>query len=166
MAVLPIRVVPDPILRNKAKRIRKIDDSIRRLVEDMVETMCNAPGVGLAANQVGVPLRLAVLQLPEEEVMVLVNPRILKRTGERIVPEGCLSLPGYRGEVKRAERVLAKALDLDGKEVRIKAEGLLSQALEHEVDHLDGVLFTDRLESLDKLVKLETEEERAESVEI
>ncbi|MBI2846332.1 MAG: peptide deformylase [Chloroflexi bacterium] len=166
MAVLPIRVVPDRVLREKAKRIRRIDDSIRKLAADMLETMHSALGVGLAANQVGVLLRLIVIQIPEQDPLVLVNPKIVKRSGERIIPEGCLSIPGYRGEVKRSERVLARALDLDGKEVRIKADELLAQAIEHEIDHLDGILYTDRLESLDKLVKVEPEEEKPEAVEI
>lgn len=159
MAVLPLRKVPDPILRAKAKRVRNIDGSIRKLVEDMIETMRDASGVGLAAPQVGVPLRVIVINVPEgEEEWVLINPQVIKRMGEREVNEGCLSIPGYKGELKRSEVVRVKGLDLEGNEVRIKAEGLLAQALEHETDHINGILYTDHLESMDKLYELEPEE--------
>ena len=158
MAVITIRVLPDPVLRQKAKRVRTIDGSIRKLIADMVETMHAAPGVGLAAPQVGVPLRVIVLGMPEEEDIAIINPQIVRRTGERLVNEGCLSVPGYVGEIKRAESVRAKGRDQNGKEIRIKADELLAQALEHEIDHLNGVLYIDHLESLDKLRKIEPEE--------
>jgi len=169
MAVLPILTVEDPRLRQKAKRVGRVDASLNRLIDDMVETMHHAQGVGLAATQVGVPLRLAVIQLPpeegedgsrgEHELIVLVNPEMVKREGEREVTEGCLSLPGYKGTLKRAERVTVKAKDRHGKAFRLKAEGLLAQALEHEIDHLNGILYIDRMESLDQLVKVEPEGE-------
>ena len=114
--------------------------------------------VGLAANQVGVSLRVMVICIPEEEDIILVNPEIVRRKGQRLVSEGCLSIPGYIGELYRAETVTAKGLGLDGKEIRIKAEGLLAQALEHETDHLNGKLYVDRMESMDTLRKIEPED--------
>ena len=158
MAIIPVRVAPDPILRQKAKRVRAIDGSIRKLIDNMLETMHSAPGVGLAAPQVGIPLRVIVIGLPEQEDIALINPEIVRRSGERLVNEGCLSVPGYVGEVKRAVSVTAKGRDPNGKEIRIKADELLAQALEHEIDHLNGVLYVDRLESIDKLRKIEPEE--------
>ena len=155
MAIIPIRVAPDPVLRQKAKRVNAFDGSIRKLVEDMQATMRAAPGVGLAAPQVGVPLRVAVIAVSEEEDIILINPQIVRKSGERVVTEGCLSIPGYIGEIKRAVSVTVKARDLTGKEIRIKGEELLAQALEHELDHLNGVLYVDHLESPDKLRKLE-----------
>ena len=158
MAVLSIRVVPDPVLRQKSKRVRLIDGSVQRLAEDMLETIHAVPGrVGLAAPQVGIPLRVIVIGMPEEEDIVLINPEIVRKTGERLVTEGCLSIPGYFGEIKRAESVRVKGRDLSGKEIRIRAEELLAQALEHEIDHLNGVLYIDHLESPDKLYKVEPE---------
>lgn len=155
MAALPLRVVPDPVLRQKAKRVRNIDRSIRKLVEDMIDTMRANQGIGLAAPQVGVSLRVIVIAIPEEPVLTLLNPEIVKKIGQRDVTEGCLSVPGYRGEIMRAETVTAKGLDLDGKGVRIKAQDLLAQALEHEVGHIQGNLYTDLLESMDNLHRLE-----------
>ena len=159
MALLNMRTLPDPVLRQKARRVSKIDDSLQKLIDDMIETMRNANGVGLAANQVGVLQRVVVLEIPEEEqVRVLINPEIIRREGERVVEEGCLSIPGYRGELTRSLKVRVRALDRDGKSVRIKAEGLLAQALEHETDHINGTLYIDHLESADKLWKLEPQE--------
>ena len=158
MAIIPIRIAPDPILRQKAKRVRSVDGSIHKLIEDMIETMHAAPGVGLAAPQVGVPLRVIVIGIPEQEDIALINPEIVRRSGERLVNEGCLSVPGYVGELTRAVSVTAKGRDQNGKEIRIKADELLAQALEHEIDHLNGVLYIDRLESMDKLRKIEPEE--------
>ena len=158
MAVIPIRELPDQVLRQKAKRVRTIDGSIRKLIADLVETMHAAPGVGLAAPQIGVPLRVIVINMAEEENVAIINPQIVRRTGERLVNEGCLSIPGYIGEIKRAESVRVKGKDLNGKEIRLKADELLAQALEHEIDHLNGVLYIDHLESQDKLRKIEPEE--------
>jgi peptide deformylase len=157
MAILPIRTVPEPVLRQKSKRVKSVDGSIRRLAADMIETMHAAPGVGLAAPQVGVLLRVIVIGMPEEEDFVLINPEVVRRSGERLVTEGCLSVPGYYGEIKRAQRVTVKGKDLSGKEIRIKAEELLAQALEHEIDHINGVLYIDHLESDDKLHRIESE---------
>ena len=161
MAILPIHVVPDPILRQKSKRVRFIDSSIQKLIANMLETMYAAPGVGLAAPQVGVLLRVIVIGIPEQEDIILINPVIVRRKGERVVNEGCLSVPGYIGEIKRAVTVTAKGLDQTGKEIRIKAEGLLAQAMEHEIDHLNGVLYLEHLESMDKLRKIEPAEPQA-----
>ncbi len=158
MAILPIRVVPDPILRQKSKRVRSIDGSIQKLIGNMIETMHSAPGVGLAAPQVGILLRVIVIGIPEQEDIALINPQIVRRKGERLVNEGCLSIPGYVGQLKRSESVTVKGRDQNGKEIRIKADELLAQALEHEIDHINGVLYIDHLESTDKLRKIEPEE--------
>ncbi|MFQ6019671.1 MAG: peptide deformylase, partial [Dehalococcoidia bacterium] len=159
MAVHAIRMLGDPVLKAKAKRVTKIDDSIQRLIDDMIESMHAAHGVGLAAPQIGVSLRVIVIGLPDEEPVALINPEIVKRSGERRVDEGCLSLPGYRAEVARSEVVVARGLDRSGKQVRLKArDDLLAQALEHEIDHINGVLYIDHLESLDQLQKVEAEE--------
>jgi peptide deformylase len=162
MAVLPILKHPDPVLRRKAKRVSHVDESLNRLIDNMIETMYQASGAGLAAPQVGVSLKIAVIGLPDEDIIVLVNPELVKKSGERVVIEGCLSVPGYRGEIKRAEKVTVKALDRNGKAFRIKAEELLAEVLEHEIDHLNGVLYLDHLESTDKLEKIEMEEDTPE----
>ncbi len=155
MALLPLRFLPDPILRRQARKINPIPNNFQKYIDNMIETMHEERGVGLAANQVGSLRKVAVIQLPDwEEAIVLINPEIIRREGEREVEEGCLSIPGYRGTVKRAERVRARALDLNGKVIRIKAEGLLAQALEHETDHLNGYLYIDRLVSRDTLWKV------------
>jgi peptide deformylase len=160
MAVLQIRTLPDPVLRQKAKKVTKIDRSVRKLIEDMIDTLRADPNrAGLAAPQVGVLLRIAVIELPEQELITLINPEIVKREGERTVQEGCLSVPGYFGEIKRAVTVKAKAQDRYGKPFRLKAEGLLAQALEQEIEHLDGILYIDHLESSEKLFEAVQEEE-------
>jgi len=150
VAILEIITRDNPRLRLKARRVPKVDDSVRRLMDDMVETMLAAPGVGLAANQVDVQLRVIVMKV-DNQLYTLANPEVVRSSGEQIGYEGCLSVPGYVGEVARAERVTIKALNRNGREVRIKGEGLLARAIQHEIDHLDGVLFVDRLTSLDTL---------------
>ncbi len=158
MAILNMRLVPDPILRRQAKKIGKILPGLKKLAADMVDTMHSHHGVGLAANQVGSLQKVVVIQTPDmDEPLVLVNPEITRREGEREVVEGCLSLPGYRGMVKRSVQVRARALGLDGKVIRLNAEELLAQALEHETDHLNGVLFIDHLVSPDSLWKISDE---------
>ena len=166
--MLTIRVLGDPVLRRKAGRVAKIDASIQRLIDDMIDTMRAAGGAGLAAPQVGRPLRVIVIEVPQpepdapveqKEVIVLINPQIVRRSGQRQVAEGCLSVPGYWAEITRSVKVIAKGLNREGREVRIKGEELLAQALEHEVDHINGVLYIDHLESLDQLVKIEPEQE-------
>ena len=154
MAVLPIRLLNDPVLRQKTKRVKIIDKSIQKLIDDMLETNRAASGAGLAAPQIGVSLRLAVIQLPEEEY-ILINPQVMRRTGTRTVTEGCLSIPGYVGDIQRSEKVSVRATDRNGKEYRIRGEGLLAEALEHEIDHLNGVLYIDYLDSLNELRKVE-----------
>lgn len=162
MAVRPIVTLPDPVLRVKAKRVPKIDQSIHALIADMIDSMYAANGVGLAAPQIGVSLRVIVIGLPDEKPFALINPEIVKATGERRVEEGCLSVPGYRAQLTRSRVVVAKGLDPSGKAVRIKAkDDLLAQALEHEIDHINGILYIDHLPSLDALVKIEPEEARS-----
>ena len=133
----------------------QVDRQLQKLIDDMIETMIQAPGVGLAAPQVGVPLRLAVIDV-DDKITVIINPEIVKRFGEVELDEGCLSVPGFWGRLNRAARVSVKALDRNGKELRIRdAEGLFAQALQHEIDHLDGHLYIDRMETLDKLQRSE-----------
>ncbi len=158
MAIIPIRIAPDPVLRQRSKRVRVVDGSIHKMIKDMIETMHDAPGVGLAAPQIGIPLRVIVIAMPEQEEIALINPEIVRRRGERLVDEGCLSVPGYMGQLKRSESVTVKGRDRNGKEIRIKAVELLAQALEHEIDHINGVLYIDRLDSMDDLHKVEPKE--------
>ena len=157
MAIREMRHLPDPVLRQKAKRVSSIDSSIQQLIDDMVETMQQANGVGLAAPQVGVSLRVVVVQMPGEEPIAIINPKIVKRAGEREVTEGCLSVPGYAGEIKRSVSVTVKGQDRQGKVIRLKATELMAEALEHELDHLNGILYVDHIESQDKLHKIEPE---------
>jgi len=153
-------MMDSPVLHQKAKRVRKIDDSIQKLIDDMIETMYQLGGAaGLAAPQVGIPLQVVVIELPASGLITLINPQVVKSSGEHEVMEGCLSLPGYRGSIKRAESVTVKGRDRYGKEVRIKAEGLFAQALQHEVDHINGVVYVDHLESMDNLYKAEPEDD-------
>ena len=155
MAILNMRILPDPILRKQAKKVAKVTPQVKKLVENMVETMHDQNGVGLAANQVGSLQKVAVIQTPDmEEPMVLINPEIMKKEGERQVEEGCLSVPGYRGLVTRSEKVRAKAMGLDGKIYRVNADELLAQALEHEIDHLNGILYIDHLVDHESLYKI------------
>ena len=150
MAIRPILELPNPVLRQRAKKIRSIDSQLMRLAYDMVDTMQHANGVGLAANQVGELKRLIVIQLPdEEEVRIYFNPEIVKREGKRDVEEGCLSIPGYRAKV-----------------IKFKAEDILSQALEHEVDHLNGILYIDHMEEHQQLIPVDKSEDDEESAEI
>jgi peptide deformylase len=148
MAILPIRMYPDPVLRDPAAPVvGGVDDALRKLVADMGETMRAAPGIGLAAPQVGVQRRVLVYSLSEEEpIVALINPEIVERTGEVIDSEGCLSMPGIAYDVPRAERVVVRALDIDGDPIEIEAIELEARVLQHEVDHLDGVLFIDRVD--------------------
>ena len=162
MAVLPLTYAPNTILRRPARRVADIDTRVRRLIDDMTETLLATPsGVGLAANQVGVPLRLVIIQLSEDAIpVVLINPKVVRREGERELDEACLSVPGYHGLVRRSAKVRVRATGVDGKPLRLKAEGdLLAQVLEHETDHLDGRLYFDRLVSDKHLTKLSENEE-------
>ncbi len=134
----------NPVLRRRAPRVGKVDDLIRRLMDDMMETMIAAPGVGLAAPQVDVSLRVITIKV-DNQSLDLANPEIVKQDGEQTGYEGCLSVPGMVGEVTRAEKVVCRAMNRHGRQVRIKGSGLLARAIQHEIDHLDGILFTDRL---------------------
>ena len=167
MAILEILTKENPQLRVKAKRVPRVDDAVRKLMDDMVETMLDAPGVGLAATQVGVSLRVIVMKV-DNQLFTLANPEIVRSSGEQIGYEGCLSVPGYIGEVARADKATMRALNRSGKEVRIKGEGLLARAMQHEIDHLDGILFIDKLTSLDTLKEVEVgaEEDAAEAVAV
>lgn len=148
MAILPVRVLPDPILKKEARPVEVVDDAIRKLAADMIETMQSGYGVGLAAPQVGILRRVITLQMPGDEPFAMINPIITNRDGERIVREGCLSVPGWTGIVKRAITVTANYLDTEGEGYTIdSATELLAQAIEHEVDHLNGIVFTDHLQA-------------------
>ena len=155
VAVLKMRVFPDPILRRRARKVTRFDARLARLAADLEETMTAHGGVGLAANQVGVLQRVVVIKLQEwDEAMTLVNPEIIRREGLREVEEGCLSLPGYRGMVRRAERIRVRYQDVKGKQLRLKAECTLAQAVEHETDHLNGILYLDHLVAHDQFYRI------------
>jgi peptide deformylase len=164
MAVRPILTLENPILRQKAKRVKRIDRSLDPIIQDMIDTMRAAPGIGLAAPQIGIPLRLLVIEI-EGELTTLINPEIIKMQGVWEPEEGCLSVPGYWANVKRAWAVTVKAKNRQGREVRLKGEGLFGQALQHEIDHLDGILYIDRLESPDQLRKAEAGRRRRRPAE-
>jgi peptide deformylase len=168
MAIRPILTAEAPILRERTKRVSNFDPSLGRLLDDMLETMRDAPGVGLAANQIGVPLQVAIIEV-DGKITELVNPEIVKAAGEQLDWEGCLSIPGYVAETGRFAKVTVKARDRRGREVRVKGEELFARALQHEIDHLNGVLYIDHLESLDELVRVpetqdEVEEETAAGI--
>lgn len=153
MAVLPIRRLPDPVLRTKAGEVTEVTDELQRLIDDMAETMYAAPGIGLAANQVGVLHRLIVFDVSHREggprdLQVILNPCITAGEGEFIREEGCLSVADFSAEVKRHARIKVKGLDREGKPLKITGEGLLAVVIQHEVDHLDGILFIDRISRL------------------
>lgn len=154
MALLPILRYPDPRLREPAKPVAQITPEILTLIENMAETMYDAPGCGLAANQVGVALRIFVIDTAADEepsdLRVFINPEILELDGLQTWEEGCLSFPGATEEIKRAERVKVRALDRDGKEFTLEVDGLLAVAVQHENDHLNGVLMIDKLSALKK----------------
>lgn len=156
LAVLPILEIPHPTLRLRARKVRKVGPSVLKLAHDMIDTMRDANGIGLAANQVDVLRRVIVIQLPEEdEARIYINPEIVHREGEREVEEGCLSIPGYRGIITRSVWVRFRALDHSSKIVKLKAEEVLAQALEHEVDHLNGILYPDHLKEHQELFPVE-----------
>ena len=167
MATKEILYADNAILRQKSMKVRNTGEkSLQQLIDDLFDTMYEGHGVGLAAPQIGVPLRVLVIDIREDEPIALINPQVVKRTGERILEEGCLSIPGWRGEVKRSVAVTVKGLNREGKEIRIKADNdLLAQALEHEIDHLDGILYIDHLTSPDKLWKIPPKEEADEEDE-
>ncbi len=146
MAVLAILPAQHPMLGRVAARVPKVDDSVRRLAKDMRETMRSASGVGLAAPQVGRPLRVIICQESEEdEILTLINPRITRASGSEVADEGCLSLPGWTGPVERYTMIRVKALDERGRAHSLSAEGFLARIIQHEVDHLDGIMFTAKI---------------------
>jgi peptide deformylase len=153
MTIKPLIILPDPVLRQVSKPIERVDADLQRLVDDMLETMYDAPGIGLAAIQVGVARRMLVIDLSKEgeekQPLVFINPEIVSSSDERSVyEEGCLSIPDYYAEVERPAKVTAKYLDREGKEQSVEADGLLATCLQHEIDHLNGVLFIDHISRL------------------
>lgn len=150
MALLEIKKYPDKILKQKTSELSDIDAQTHTIIDDMIETMYVASGIGLAANQVGIPQRLCIIDLSSREsnkipLIILINPVVVQKDGLVDAEEGCLSIPGYMTSIKRAEKVLVKGLNREGKPIEIEGEGLLARALQHEIDHLDGLLFIDRM---------------------
>jgi peptide deformylase len=168
MSVLDIRYLGDPVLRRECEPVEDLDEEVRALIRDMQETMYAADGVGLAAPQVGVPLRVFVYDIrePEHASGVLINPRVEARSGTSRGEEGCLSIPGLSDIVERAERIVITGLDEDGEPVRIEAEGMLSRCLQHEVDHLNGVLFLDHLSPFKRKLLLDKWTKRVDRDEV
>lgn len=164
MSVVPILEFPHIILRRRAKQVLKIDKTIDRLADDLMDTLVESSGVGLAANQIGSLKRAIALKMPEdEEPSVYINPKIVHKEGRREVREGCLSFPDHYGIVNRSMWVRVTGLDRKSKVLRIHTDGLLAQAFEHEIDHLNGILFIDHLLSHDHLFEYESEEGGNES---
>jgi peptide deformylase len=162
MAAREIVKIGGPILRQKAKKIRRVDSYTKRLVQDLIDTVHEANGSGLAAPQINVPLRAIVTRV-NEQIHVVLNPEIIKESEEEIeADEGCLSIPGWYGPVKRKEEVTIRGLSRTGKPLKIKSEGWEARAFQHEVDHLNGVLFIDHMEDPSKLHKIESQEEEEE----
>ena len=167
MAVLEILLEGDARLRQKAVRVRSVDVSLRSLADDMFTTMMDAPGIGLAAPQVGVLRRLIWVNVPEnyhdsgepECCVAIVNPEIVRAHGRAFAYEGCLSIPGWTGEVPRAEAITVKGLGLDNKPLRIKTRGWAARVIQHEIDHLDGILFLDRVEDKSTIVQVPDDED-------
>jgi len=147
VSVLPIHLLGSPVLRERSREVAAVDDETRRFIDDLFETMYAAKGVGLAANQVGDTRRVAVVDAQDRR-LVLVNPVILQTEGREAAEEGCLSIPELYGDVTRPSRVVVEALDQDGRRVQIDADGLTARAIQHEIDHLDGILFIDHLSPL------------------
>lgn len=145
MALLKVREIGDPVLRSKAKKINEVNKKTNDLIDNMFETMYEEDGVGLAAPQVGMLKRIAVVDIREENKIVLINPEIIEEEGKAIMEEGCLSIPGETGDVIRAEKIKVRTLNREGKEIEFEAEGFEARAIQHEIDHLDGVLFVDKI---------------------
>ena len=171
MAIFPILTLPDPMLRKKAKPVERVDDELRRLMDDMLATMYDAPGIGLAAPQIGISRRLIVMDPAKEEApkapLIMVNPEILDRSEEmRIHEEGCLSIPDFTAEIERPAKTRVAFLDRAGKEQEKELEGIWSTLVQHEIDHLNGILFIDYLSRLkrDMVVRKFTKQKRAEAL--
>lgn len=158
MAVLPILQLGNPILRQKAKRVSHISESIQKLIDDMLDTMHDANGAGLAAPQIGKSFRLIVVGLPDEKPFTIINPEYVKKSGQYEIEEGCLSYPRHKGIITRYESVIVKGLDRKGKPIRIKANDLLAQVLQHEIDHLNGLLYIDHVNSDEGVYKVDPPE--------
>ncbi|MCX7944288.1 MAG: peptide deformylase [Deltaproteobacteria bacterium] len=156
MAVLNILKVPDPFLKKKVKKVQDITPEVLKILDDMAETMYYSNGVGLAASQVGIDMRLVTIDISNEErkseLLKMINPEIMEGGGELVMEEGCLSVPGIRDEVKRFKSVKFRYLDTDGVERVIDDDGLLARVIQHEIDHLDGIVFIDRLSPLKKAI--------------
>ncbi len=151
MAIHTIRTFGDPVLRLETKPVTEIDETVHTLVQDMIETMYEAPGVGLAANQIGISRKIAVFDAQDElGPRVMINPEIVELSGEWVYEEGCLSVPGHWWEIKRPGFARARALDLDGNEVEYAGDGLLGRVLQHEIDHLNSSLLIDRLDRAER----------------
>ena len=150
MALLPILRYPDPRLHTRATQVAEVNDEIRKLVNDMAETMYEAPGIGLAATQVDVHKRVVVIDVSEDKsgLLALINPEIISRSGEQVCEEGCLSVPGIYADVTRADQIDVRFLDREGKPQELRVDGLLAVCIQHEMDHLDGKLFVDYLSPL------------------
>ena len=150
MALLPILRYPDPRLHTRATQVAEVNDEIRKLVNDMAETMYEAPGIGLAATQVDVHKRVVVIDVSEDKsgLLALINPEIIARSGEQVCEEGCLSVPGIYDKVSRAEQVRVRALNPKGETIEFDADGLLAVCVQHELDHLDGKVFVEYLSQL------------------
>jgi peptide deformylase len=171
MTIKPLIILPDPLLRQVSKPFERVDDALLKLADDMLETMYDAPGIGLAGIQIGVPRRILVVDVSREEdeknPIVVINPEIIRSSDERSVyEEGCLSIPEYYAEVERPASVTVKHLGRDGKEHVIEADGLLATCLQHEIDHLDGVLFIDHISRLKRemVIKRFTKAAKAKAV--
>jgi peptide deformylase len=169
MAVLEILKYPHPLLKKRCKKVGEINEEVRELIQDMVETMYEANGIGLAACQVGVPLKVIVLDVspidPQQGLFAMVNPEIISEEGEIDHEEGCLSVPDCIQKIKRKERIFVKGLSPEGKEIEVKGEGILSFALQHEIDHLNGILILDQMSGLKREVyrrKLKKEKRKEE----
>jgi peptide deformylase len=163
MALLPILEFPDPRLRTRAAPVAQVDASIRKLIDDMFETMYAAPGIGLAATQVNVHKRVIVIDVTEDrsKPLALINPEIIAREGVEETEEGCLSVPGIYDKVTRAEKIRIRTLDRSGKQIEIEADGLLAVCIQHEMDHLEGKLFVDYLSELKRTrIRKKLEKER------
>jgi peptide deformylase len=164
MAIHKVITSENPILRQKAKKVHHFDASMQKLVDDMFETMHAAHGVGLAAPQIALSVRLFVAEY-EENKLALFNPEIIKAEGEELGTEGCLSIPGYAGDnIRRATSIVVKGQDVRGKPVRVRAEGWYARVLQHEIDHLDGILFLDRLDRPEDLREVSAEEFEQEQI--
>jgi len=145
MALLKIREIGDPVLRSKAKRIDEVNKKTNDLIDNLFDTMYEQDGVGLAAPQVGILKRIAVVDVREGNTVILINPEIIAEEGKAIMEEGCLSIPGETGDVIRSQKIKVRSLDREGRVIEFEAEGFEARAIQHEMDHLDGVLFVDKI---------------------